>query len=109
MMPKNVLGMIYSNSYDSCLGGLTARRTMGSVPFGGRYRFIDFVLSNNSKLKYRIFPIEVKSGVKYTTKSLSRFKEKYKDRIGESYIIHPRNLIVKDDIVCIPPYMVMML
>lgn len=70
---------------------------------------IDFVLSNNSKLKYRIFPIEVKSGVKYTTKSLSRFKEKYKDRIGESYIIHPRNLIVKDDIVCIPPYMVMML
>ena len=70
---------------------------------------IDFVLSNNSKLKYRIFPIEVKSGVKYTTKSLSRFKEKYKDRIGESYIIHPKNLIVKDDIVCIPPYMVMML
>ena len=46
MMPKNVLGMIYSNSYDSCLGGLTARRTMGSVPFGGRYRFIDFMLSN---------------------------------------------------------------
>ncbi len=46
MMPKNVLGLIYSNSYDSALGGLTARRTMGSVPFGGRYRFIDFMLSN---------------------------------------------------------------
>ena len=45
MMPKNVLGMIYSNSYDSCLGGLTARRTMGSVPFGGRYRFRDYRLS----------------------------------------------------------------
>lgn len=46
MMPKNVLGIIYSNSYDSALGSLTARRTMGSVPFGGRYRLIDFALSN---------------------------------------------------------------
>lgn len=70
---------------------------------------IDFVLSNNSKLKYKIYPIEVKSGAKYTTTSLVRFKEKFKNRIGESYIIHPRNLIIKDDMVCIPPYMVMML
>ena len=46
MMPKNVLGIVYSNSYDSALGALTARRTMGSVPFGGRYRLIDFALSN---------------------------------------------------------------
>ena len=70
---------------------------------------IDFVLSNNSKLKYKIYPIEVKSGVKYTTTSLVRFTEKYKNRIGESYIVHPRNLMIKDGIVCIPPYMVMML
>ena len=70
---------------------------------------IDFVLSNNSKLKYKIYPIEVKSGVKYTITSLVRFKEKYKNRIGESYIVHPRNLMVKNDIVCIPPYMVLML
>ena len=46
MMPKNVLGIVYSNSFDSSLGALTARRTMGSVPFGGRYRLIDFPLSN---------------------------------------------------------------
>ncbi|MBR0534869.1 MAG: glucose-1-phosphate adenylyltransferase subunit GlgD [Clostridia bacterium] len=46
MMPKNVLGIVYSNSYDACLEALTARRTMGSVPFGGRYRLIDFPLSN---------------------------------------------------------------
>ena len=46
MMAKNVLGIIYSNSYDSSLGSLTARRTMGSVPFGSRYRLIDFALSN---------------------------------------------------------------
>ncbi len=46
MMPKNVLGLVYSNSFDGALNPLTARRTMGSVPFGGRYRLIDFELSN---------------------------------------------------------------
>ena len=66
---------------------------------------IDFIISNNSKLKYKMYPIEVKSGKKYSTASLNRFNEKYKARIGESYIIHPRNLVVKDRIVCIPAYM----
>ncbi len=66
---------------------------------------IDFLISNNSKLKYKMFPIEVKSGKKYSIESLKRFKEKYKARIGECYVIHPRNLCFKNDIVCIPPYM----
>lgn len=66
---------------------------------------IDFIISNNSKLKYKVYPIEVKSGKKYSTSSLLKFKEKYKQRIGECYIIHPRNFIIKDDILCIPPYM----
>lgn len=70
---------------------------------------IDFLISNNSKLKYKIFPIEVKSGKTYTTASLVKFKEKFKSRIGECYIIHPKNLSLKDDIVCIPPYMTMCL
>ena len=38
---------------------------------------------------------------------VNNFREKYKERIGESYINHPRNLIVKDGIICIPPYMTM--
>ena len=46
MRTNNVLGLIYSNAYDDALPELTALRTMGSVPFGGRYRLIDFVLSN---------------------------------------------------------------
>lgn len=70
---------------------------------------IDFLLSNNSKLQYKLYPIEVKSGKKYSTSSLLKFKEKYKNRIGECYIIHPKNLSIKDDIVCIPPYMTFML
>ncbi len=66
---------------------------------------INFIISNNSKTKYKIYPIEVKSGTRYSTESLLRFRDKYKERIGCCYIIHPRNLIVKEDIVCIPPYM----
>ncbi len=45
-MAKKVLGLIYSNSFDSVLPELTALRAMGSVPFAGRYRLIDFPLSN---------------------------------------------------------------
>ena len=66
---------------------------------------IDFIISNNSKTKYRIYPIEVKSGTHYSIDSLQKFKEKYKTRIGGCYIIHPKNLSMKDDILCIPPYM----
>ena len=66
---------------------------------------IDFIISNNSKTRYKMYPIEVKSGKTYSLKSLIRFKEKYKQRIGGVYVIHPKNLIEKDDILCIPPYM----
>ena len=70
---------------------------------------IDFIISNNSKTRYKMYPIEVKSGKTYLLKSLVRFKEKYKQRIGGVYVIHPKNLIEKDDILCIPPYMTMCL
>ena len=42
------MGIIFSNIYDSKMGNLTWERTSGSIPFGGRYRQIDFVLSNMS-------------------------------------------------------------
>lgn len=46
MTGNNILGIIYSNKYDECLNEITGLRTMGSVPFAGRYRLIDFALSN---------------------------------------------------------------
>lgn len=46
MRASNVLGMIYSNVYDDSLSELTSIRTMGSVPFSGRYRLVDFILSD---------------------------------------------------------------
>lgn len=57
---------------------------------------IDFILSNHSKLKYKIFPIEMKSNDKYTIRSLIRFNESFHQRIEESYVIHPKSLSVKD-------------
>ena len=39
-------GIIFSNIYDNAMGELTMHRTAASMPFGGRYRFVDFVLSN---------------------------------------------------------------
>lgn len=39
-------GLIFSNIHDENLRELTSLRTMASVPFGGRYRLIDFALSN---------------------------------------------------------------
>lgn len=46
MTGNNILGIIYSNKYDECLSEITGLRTMGSVPFAGRYRLIDFALSS---------------------------------------------------------------
>lgn len=42
----NVLGIVFANMHDTTLGDMTKNRTMGSVMFGGRYRLIDFPLSN---------------------------------------------------------------
>lgn len=42
------MGIVFSNIYDSTLGELTNHRTVASLPFGGRYRQIDFILSNMS-------------------------------------------------------------
>ena len=39
-------GLIFSNIHDLSLPELTTRRTLASVPYGCRYRLIDFPLSN---------------------------------------------------------------
>lgn len=66
---------------------------------------IDFLLSNESKTNFRVFPIEVKSSKNYTTTSMGRFKEMFGRKIAVQYIIHPKNLVIEGDVVKIPPYM----
>jgi len=43
---NDVLGLVFANMHDAAVPELTKARTMGSVMFGGRYRLIDFPLSN---------------------------------------------------------------
>ena len=42
----SAVGIIFSNIHDKNIAELTRMRTMASVPFGCRYRLIDFTLSN---------------------------------------------------------------
>lgn len=46
MINNKALGIIFANANDKMAPELTRSRSMASVPFGARYRFIDFPLSN---------------------------------------------------------------
>ena len=43
---KNVFGIIFANYTAEGFGALLSQRTIASLPYGGRYRLIDFPLSN---------------------------------------------------------------
>lgn len=66
---------------------------------------IDFLLSNESKTNFRVFPVEVKSSKNYSATSLGRFKEMFGKKIATQYIVHPKNLVVEENIIKLPPYM----
>lgn len=58
-MNKQLLGIIDATSYHDDLTDLLMHRSLAALPFGGRYRIIDFVLSNmvNSGIRsVAIFP-----------------------------------------------------
>ena len=42
---SKVLGLVFANMHEQCLPELTKKRAMASVPFGSKYRLIDFPLS----------------------------------------------------------------
>ncbi len=105
-------GMIFENAIAQCLVANGYRLFFYTQYNSIKKRNdieIDFLISNGSKTKQKIYPIEVKSGNRYKTTSLNEFTKKYSSRIGQSYIIHPKNLCFSDDILCIPSYMVICL
>ena len=74
MISSSVAGIVFANSYDEAFGKLTQKRSIASIPFGGRYRLIDFCLSNLvnagvsdvgviTKEKYRSLMDHIGSGV----------------------------------------------
>ena len=101
-------GMIYENAIAQCLVANGHKLFFYTQYNSTKKRNdieIDFILTNGSKTKYKIFPIEVKSSKNYKTTSLDEFNKKFKDRVGKSYIIHPKNLSVNGNIIALPAYM----
>ena len=55
--------------------------------------------------KARICPVEVKSSKAYSTVSLDDFAKRYSDRIGDEYVLHPKQLKVEGNRQYLPLYM----
>jgi len=66
---------------------------------------IDFLISEKGK----IAPIEVKSGSYKSHSSLDKFRNKFSSKLSNSYIIHTKDVLIKDNIIHLPIYMTMFL
>lgn len=66
---------------------------------------IDFLVSNESKLSFKVMPVEVKSSKNYSAVSYGKFKGRFKERVGDSYIVHPKAFACDESGYKIPTYM----
>ena len=67
---------------------------------------IDFLLAKSRTERRRnISPIEVKSGKRYSTVSLNKFRTKFKRFLDTPYVLHPKDLKIEDDVTYLPLYM----
>ena len=62
---------------------------------------IDFLITENKK----IAPIEVKSANYRSHSSLDKFRKRFSDKIGVSYILYPKDVMHKDGVWHLPLYM----
>jgi len=65
---------------------------------------IDFLIYDTTKTG-KISPIEVKSGTRYTINSLTKFSTKFNRKLGKKYLLHTKDLSVKNNILYLPVYM----
>ena len=102
-------GMVIENSVAQALAA-TGRRLF----FYARYDLetaanrmeIDFLVRRGD----RICPVEVKSGRNYARhSSLDKFRAKFGDRLGESFILYAKDVMEKDGITHLPLYMASLL
>lgn len=66
---------------------------------------IDFLIRKDKK----VIPIEAKSGKKYTTKSLEKFKKKFSNKIGMQYVLHEGDIKKEGEVIYLPYYVVSVL
>lgn len=87
----DAMGIIFSNVYDANMGDLTGHRTSAAIPFAGRYRQVDFALSNMANAYIRHIGIITK----YNYESLM-------NHIGSC---SEWDLVLEDrGVVLLPPY-----
>ncbi|MBQ9609376.1 MAG: ATP-binding protein [Lachnospiraceae bacterium] len=101
-------GMIYENSISQMITSKDKKLYFYTRYSEEKHRNdieIDFLLSNESKMNFRIFPVEVKSSKNYKTESLIKFGKLYHKRIESKYVVHPKNMVIDGDVIKIPPYM----
>ena len=66
---------------------------------------VDFLLTDGSLSTSKVVPIEVKSSRNYTTISYSRFFASFPKRIGEGYVVHPKQFKIEGGTTYLPCYM----
>ena len=67
---------------------------------------IDFLIQKETVTsRHNNSPIEVKSGTNYTLTSIKKCIEKYKNYLSTPYILHSKDVEVKDGLVFLPLYM----
>ena len=67
---------------------------------------IDFLLAKSRTDRCgNVSPIEVKSGKRYSTVSLDKFRTKYRRFLDVPFVLHPKDLKVEDGVVYLPLYM----
>lgn len=96
------LGMLYENAV------ATSLRSLGydlyfNTSYDEEYKKsyeLDFLISSGNK----IYPIEVKSSGYKAHKSLDVFIDKYRSRIGKSFVIYTKDYLKEGDIEYLPVY-----
>lgn len=67
---------------------------------------IDFLIRKRMVTsRHNICPIEVKSSPRYSLSSLEKFSKKFTQYLGNSFVLHTKDLEVKDGITYLPLYM----
>ena len=102
-------GMVIENSVAQALAA-TGRRLFfyarDDLETAANRMEIDFLVRRGD----RICPVEVKSGRNYARhSSLDKFRAKFGDRLGESFILYAKDVMKKDGITHLPLYMASLL
>lgn len=67
---------------------------------------IDFLIQKETVTsRHNISPIEVKSSTNYTLTSIKKCIEKYRNYLSTPYVLHSKDIEIKDGLVFLPLYM----